>query len=288
MRGCGIPKITDFGLAKRMDVTSSETGTEQIMGTPSYMAPEQAKGQSRQVGPATDIYALGAILYRLLTGRPPFLAEAAIETIRQVAEDEPVPPRQVQPTVPVDLETICLKCLQASSQTSVTAAPPNSPTICGVFWLTSRFWPNRSAGGAGERNGRGAGPRLPSLIAVSALAVVLLLAGALRFEWRLAGNSITRAGARGALWRRRASWNWPLRGKWQTGSMPTSSLLEAVPQGDGGPALASASNDDEAELEGWAKTLVRQETAHLRHRDRFRTASIYRQSAVRALLPLRA
>ena len=107
----GVPKITDFGLAKRIDSDDGHTESGQIMGSPSYMAPEQAKGQSRNVGPAADVYALGAILYEMLTGRPPFKGETPIETIRQVVDDDPVAPSKLVPRVPRDLETISLKCL---------------------------------------------------------------------------------------------------------------------------------------------------------------------------------
>jgi WD40 repeat protein len=106
----GIPKVTDFGLAKRLD-TAGQTASGAILGTPSYMAPEQAEGK-RLVGPAADIYALGALLYEFLTGRPPFRAETPLDTVRQVISDEPVPPSRLRPTLPRDLETICLKCLQ--------------------------------------------------------------------------------------------------------------------------------------------------------------------------------
>src|SRR5207248_2359362 len=107
----GQAKITDFGLVKRLQADTSPTRTGEILGTPNYMAPEQTTGQAKRIGPAVDIYALGAILYEMLTGRPPFLGETPLETLRQVQSQEPVPPRRLQPTVPRDLETICLKCL---------------------------------------------------------------------------------------------------------------------------------------------------------------------------------
>jgi eukaryotic-like serine/threonine-protein kinase len=107
----GTPKVTDFGLAKRLDA-GGNTASGTVMGTPSYMAPEQAGGKGKTVGPAADVYALGAILYELLTGRPPFRAATPLETILQVVTDDPAPPRQLNAGVPRDLEAICLKCLQ--------------------------------------------------------------------------------------------------------------------------------------------------------------------------------
>jgi WD40 repeat protein/serine/threonine protein kinase/tetratricopeptide (TPR) repeat protein len=108
----GVPKITDFGLAKRLDAPSGQTCSGAILGTASYMPPEQARGDSKQVGPAADVYALGAILYELLTGRPPFKAASQTDTLLQVLRDEPMPPRRLQPSVPRDLETVCVKCLE--------------------------------------------------------------------------------------------------------------------------------------------------------------------------------
>ncbi len=108
----GRPKVMDFGLAKRLNDESGMTRTGVVMGTPSYMPPEQATGRVREIGPASDVYGIGAMLYEFLTGRPPFKAANALETVHQVIEEDPVPPRRLQPMTPRDLETICLKCLE--------------------------------------------------------------------------------------------------------------------------------------------------------------------------------
>jgi serine/threonine-protein kinase len=107
----GTPKIADFGVARRLEGDAGLTQSGVHMGTPSYMAPEQAQGPARAVGPAVDVYALGAILYELLTGRPPFRGETTAETFLQVISQDPVPPSRLNARVPRDLETICLKCL---------------------------------------------------------------------------------------------------------------------------------------------------------------------------------
>jgi eukaryotic-like serine/threonine-protein kinase len=106
----GQPKVTDFGLAKKLQADGGLTHTGQVMGTPSYMPPEQAEGKN--VGPSADVYALGAILYCLLTGRPPFQAATPMDTLLQVVGQDPVAVRQLNATVPKDLETICLNCLE--------------------------------------------------------------------------------------------------------------------------------------------------------------------------------
>jgi WD40 repeat protein len=115
----GIPRVTDFGLAKHVGMAplaADGTVTGAILGTPEYMAPEQANGRGREAGLSADVYALGAILYCLLAGRPPFRADSPIDTLHQVLNTEPAPPRRMRPEVPRDLETICLKCLEKQAR----------------------------------------------------------------------------------------------------------------------------------------------------------------------------
>jgi serine/threonine-protein kinase len=115
MTADGRPKVTDFGLARRVEEDTEEslkTKAGTIMGTPSYMSPEQARGNVDQLTPATDQYSLGATLYHMLTGRPPFMGARPLDTVMQVINNEPIAPRQLQPKLSVDIETICLKALQ--------------------------------------------------------------------------------------------------------------------------------------------------------------------------------
>lgn len=106
------PRVTDFGLAKQLTGDADLTVSGQVLGSPNFMAPEQAQGRHREVGPGSDVYTLGALLYHLLTGRPPFQAATLTEVLRQVATTEPAPPRLLNAGIPRDLETICLKCLE--------------------------------------------------------------------------------------------------------------------------------------------------------------------------------
>jgi serine/threonine-protein kinase len=131
----GTPKITDFGLAKRLEAPEWQTQSGELIGTPTYMSPEQALGRSGAIGRATDIYMLGAILYELLTGKPPFRGETAIETIRQVVESEPIPPSRIQTVIPRDVEIICLKCLQKDPKARYPSAGALADDL--ARWLAS-------------------------------------------------------------------------------------------------------------------------------------------------------
>jgi serine/threonine-protein kinase len=179
-----IPKITDFGLAKQLGEDSSHTRTGTILGTPGYMAPEQAQGLSRAVGPLADVYALGAILYELLTGRPPFRAPTVLETLEQVRTQEPVPPTRFQPRVPRDLETICLKCLQKDTARRYNSAGELAADL-GRFVAGEpiRARPTRAA----ERLWRWArrNPRVAVLSATLAALVVLWAMSSSALAWRL-------------------------------------------------------------------------------------------------------
>lgn len=167
-----IYKITDFGLAKRLD-EASQTKTGAVLGTPSYMAPEQASGKIHDIGPAADVYALGAMLYEFLTGRPPFRAATPMDTVVQVINDEPVAPTRLQSGVPVDLETIALKCLQKDPDRRYDSAAALAEDL--QRFLDGKPIVARPVGRI-ERVWRWC-QRNPVVAGLTALAVVLLLAG---------------------------------------------------------------------------------------------------------------
>jgi WD40 repeat protein/tetratricopeptide (TPR) repeat protein len=185
LTGDGVPKISDFGLAKlTVDAGAGQTQSGDILGSPSYMAPEQAEGRIRDIGPAADIYALGAILYETLTGRPPFRAETWIETLCQVRTEEPVSVVRLQPKVPPDLNTICLKCLQKEPHKRYA----NSEALAEDLrrFLASEPIQARPIG-MGERAVKWAKrrPALAGLVSVSIAALLSLLVGGVWFTLEL-------------------------------------------------------------------------------------------------------
>ena len=174
LTAAGSPKVADFGLAKQLDQDSSTTEDGGIVGTPSYMAPEQAWGKSEAVGPGADIYALGVILYEMLTGRPPFQASDKWQTVELVRIQDPVPPRRLVPQVPRDLELICLKCLRKDQRQRFPSAQALAEELRRYlegrpiqtrptpFWEQAWKWTRRQ-------------PAVASLILVSVAALLSLL-----------------------------------------------------------------------------------------------------------------
>ena len=183
----GVPKITDFGLARDVEEGSGATHSGSILGTPSYMAPEQASGKTGEVGPLADVYALGAVLFELLTGRPPFVGASVMDTLEQVRTQEPVPPSRLQPKVPADLETIGLKCLQKDRYRRYGSARELAedlrrflegvPIKARPVSAPERLW--RWC----RRN-----PRVAALTAAVALLLVVLTATSWGFTWRIAAE----------------------------------------------------------------------------------------------------
>ncbi|HEV3006136.1 MAG TPA: serine/threonine-protein kinase, partial [Pirellulales bacterium] len=171
----GQPRVTDFGLAKRMEIDSDLTGTGQILGTPSYMPPEQAAAKFDQIGAASDVYSLGAVLYCLLTGRPPFQAASLLETLVQVREQEPVSLRQLNAKLPRDLETICLKCLRKEPDKRYASAGEFAADL-GRFLAGEPIDARRT--GAGERVLKWV-KRRPAVASLSAAVVIISMVGSL-------------------------------------------------------------------------------------------------------------
>jgi WD40 repeat protein/tRNA A-37 threonylcarbamoyl transferase component Bud32 len=198
------PVVSDFGLAKKLDEVVEATRTGAVVGTPSYMAPEQAAGKGKGVGPAADVYALGAILYECLTGRPPFKAATPLETVLQVIADEPAAPRALNPLVPRDLETICLKCLEKEPSKRYASALELAADLRAfgegrpVRARPAGRW-ERAAKWARRR------PAAAALVAVSVAAVVALLVLGVVFNARLGLRLAEIAALRGDVERESAA-----------------------------------------------------------------------------------
>jgi hypothetical protein len=182
----GHPHITDFGLAKRVEADAEMTISGAILGTPAYMAPEQALGRRGSITTATDVYGLGSVLYSLLTGRPPFVGDSVIDTLAKVREETPEPPRKFNAKVPRDLEVICLKCLEKDPRRRYSSAQALADDV--RAWLENRPIAARPVGSI-ERMALFM-RRRPALAAAYGLtaAVVLLLGfgGSLAWLWRAA------------------------------------------------------------------------------------------------------
>ncbi len=181
----GTPKISDFGLAKRVQVDCSLTRTGMVLGTPGYMAPEQARAEGKEVGPACDIYALGSILYHLLTGRPPFVGPRPMDVLLQVVHDEPASVRRLFPQAPRNLETICLKCLHKEPRRRYLSAEALADDLrrCldGRPVLARPTPPWERAWKAARRR-----PVVATLVVACSIALLLLLGGGAYYNALLA------------------------------------------------------------------------------------------------------
>jgi tetratricopeptide (TPR) repeat protein len=196
------PKVADFGLAKVLDTDDGMTKTQMVLGSPCYMAPEQAEGNSKRVGPTTDVYALGAIFYELLTGHPPFRAPTSLETLNLVRFADPVPPSRFQPGLPRAAETVCLKCLEKAPARRYASADHLAEDLRRFAagesilahpapqWEQAWRWTRRR-------------PAVLAGAAVGLLAVAVLLVGGLYYNARLRAEARkARAAERSALTQR--------------------------------------------------------------------------------------
>jgi len=184
------PRVSDFGLARDLADDSELTVTGQAIGSPNFMPPEQAEGRHADISPRSDVYALGAMLYYLLTGRPPFAADSAVATLRQVVQNEPVAPRLLNPSLPRDLETICLRCLEKEPSRRYSTAEEvaeelgrfqrSEPIVARPITLAERAW----------RSCR----RRPAVASLLALLFVVIAAGfaATLWQWRRAQDNAGR------------------------------------------------------------------------------------------------
>ena len=178
-----VPKITDFGLAKIVGGRGETTNTGLVFGTARYMAPEQARGEGSSIGPAADVYSLGAILYELLVGRPPFIGDSELDTLRQIQAEDPIVPTMLRPGLPRDLEAVCLKCLEKDPPRRYATARELADRLAAVSRSVSRLGLGRQVrsnkAGAGSGGARSSSFRLPRC------SRVILLAG---FAWHKAAE----------------------------------------------------------------------------------------------------
>ncbi|MCY3021146.1 MAG: serine/threonine-protein kinase [Planctomycetota bacterium] len=194
----GEPLVMDFGLAKDIAKDSSLSQSGQVMGTPAYMPPEQAEGRIKDIGPRSDVYSLGAILYEMLTGRVPFTGENAMQVLRATCHDDPIPPRRITPDVPRDLETICLKCMEKEPTKRYESAQALAEDL--GRWLNgepivaraSSPW-ERAAKWVRRR------PTAAALVCVSIVALLALVGGGLWYNTQLVAErnkAVAEAGAK--------------------------------------------------------------------------------------------
>jgi serine/threonine protein kinase/Flp pilus assembly protein TadD len=239
----GTPKITDFGLAKQLDSEEmSQTHAGAVMGTPNYMAPEQAAGEIKNIGPLSDVYALGVILYEMLTGRLPLVGETLFETLLLVKTVDPLPPRQLLPKVPLDLDTICMKCLQKDSARRYASAgaladdlrrwlnhePIQARPVS--LWEKAKKWVRRKPGWA-------------AAIVLGAVAVLSLIGG-LSFAYDAANTRAQVAEAKNRALERRGDVRDGLRPKALAAMTERdwNKAIQALTE-----AIAKISDDEEAE-----------------------------------------
>ena len=188
------PRITDFGLAKIMKDDSRLTQSGVVMGSPSYMPPEQAAGRQGDIGPASDVYSLGAMLYELLTGRPPFRGATAMATLRDVMEAEPAAPRRLKADIPPDLETICLKCLEKSP----SARYPTARALAEELDRFLKGEPIQARPASAVRKAVSWARRHPGVLA--ALAALVMVALAFGVFYLFEENAFLRASRRTPRW----------------------------------------------------------------------------------------